>query len=154
MVTDESSNISGKCQHEREEPEETSNLTGKKKYQPPQAGETPPADASRLCLHHRFSLVSNLPLLAHTAGWDLPSFHGHRASLVLQMAKNLLATWETWIRSVGREDPLEKEMATHSSILAWKTLWTEEHGWLQSIRSVESDTATKQQQHLYSRIRK
>ena len=61
MVTDESSNISGKCQHEREEPEETSNLTGKKKkYQPPQAGETPPADASRLCLHHRFSLVSKI----------------------------------------------------------------------------------------------
>ena len=134
MVTDESSNISGKCQHEREEPEETSNLTGKKKkYQPPQAGETPPADASRLCLHHRFSLVSNLPLLAHTAGWDLPSFHGHRASLVLQMAKNLLATWETWIRSVGREDPLEKEMATHSSTLAWKIPWTEEPGRLQSM---------------------
>ena len=45
-------------------------------------------------------------------------------------------------------------MATHSSILAWKILWTEEHGWQQSIRSVESDTATKQQQHLYSSIRK
>ena len=44
----------------------------KKKDQPPQAGETPPAAASRFCLHHWLSWVSNLPLLAHTAGWDLP----------------------------------------------------------------------------------
>ena len=43
-----------------------------------------------------------------------------------QMVKNLLAVWETKYRSLGREDPLEKGMATHSSILAWKILWTEE----------------------------
>ena len=42
---------------------------------------------------------------------------------------------ETWIRSLGQVDPLEKEMATHSSILAWKTPWIEEPGGLQSMRS-------------------
>ena len=43
--------------------------------------------------------------------------------------------WETWVRSLGREDPLEKEMATHSSILAWRIPWTEEPGGLQSTGS-------------------
>ena len=47
------------------------------------------------------------------------------ASLVTQTVKNLPATWETWLQSLGQEDPLEKGMATHSSILAWKILWTE-----------------------------
>ena len=42
------------------------------------------------------------------------------------MVKSLPAVWETWVWSLGREDPLEKEMATHSSILAWKIPWTEE----------------------------
>ena len=56
-------------------------------------------------------------------------------SLVAQMAKHLPAMRETWVRSLGREDPLEKEMATHSSILAWKILWTEEPGGLQSMGS-------------------
>ena len=46
--------------------------------------------------------------------------------------KNLPAMQETWVRSLGREDPLEKGVATHSSILAWKIPWTEEPGWLQS----------------------
>ena len=44
------------------------------------------------------------------------------ASLVAQKVKRLPATWETWVRSLDQEDPLEKEMATHSSILAWKSL--------------------------------
>ena len=48
--------------------------------------------------------------------------------LVTQMVKNPLAVWETWVRSLGREDPLLKEMATHSSIFAWKIPWTEEPG--------------------------
>ena len=54
------------------------------------------------------------------------------------VVKNLSATQETqetWVRSLGREDPLEKEMATHSSILAWKIPWTEEPGRLQSTGS-------------------
>ena len=42
-------------------------------------------------------------------------------------------THETWVQSLGREDPLEKEMATHSSILAWEFPWTEERGGLQSM---------------------
>jgi len=51
-----------------------------------------------------------------------------RASLVAQRLNNLLATQETWVQSPGWEDPLEKGMATHSSILAWKIPWTEEPG--------------------------
>ena len=57
------------------------------------------------------------------------------ASLVVQMVKHLPTTWETWVRSLGREDPLEKEMATHSSIHAWKIPWTKESGGLQSMGS-------------------
>ena len=49
--------------------------------------------------------------------------------------KRLPAVQETWVRSLGRVDPLEKEMATHSSILAWKIPWTEESGGLQSMGS-------------------
>ena len=55
------------------------------------------------------------------------------ASLMAQTVKNLLAMQETWVRSLGWEDPLEKEMATHSSILAWRIPWTEEPGGLQSM---------------------
>ena len=54
------------------------------------------------------------------------------ASLVAQTVKNLPTMQETWVRSLGQEDPLEKELATHSSILAWRILWTEEPGRLQS----------------------
>ena len=50
------------------------------------------------------------------------------ASLVAQRVKRLPAIQETWVRSPGQEDPLEKEMATHSSILAWRISWTEEPG--------------------------
>ena len=53
-----------------------------------------------------------------------------------QMVKCLPAMWETWVLSLGREDPLKKEMATHSSTLAWKILWTEEPGRLQSMGSL------------------
>ena len=49
-----------------------------------------------------------------------------------QMVKNLPAVWEAWVQSLGQEDPLKKEMAIHSSILAWKVSWTEEPGRLQS----------------------
>ena len=57
------------------------------------------------------------------------------ASLVAQRVKNLTAMQETWVRSLDWEDPLEKEMATHSSIPAWRIPWTEEPGWLHSIES-------------------
>ena len=58
-----------------------------------------------------------------------------RASLVAQTVKNLPATKETWIQSLDWEDPLEKETAVHSNILAWRIPWTEEPGGLQSMRS-------------------
>ena len=49
------------------------------------------------------------------------------------MVKSLPAVWETWLQSLSQEDPLEKEMVTHSSILAWRIPWTEEPGGLQSM---------------------
>ena len=58
---------------------------------------------------------------------------GLDAFLVAQVVKNLPAMQETWIQSLGREDPLEKRMLTHSCILAWRIPWTEEPGRLQSI---------------------
>ena len=56
-------------------------------------------------------------------------------SLVAQIVKRLSTMRETWVRSLGREDPLEKEMAIHSSTIAWKIPWTEEPGRLQSMGS-------------------
>ena len=54
--------------------------------------------------------------------------------------KNLSAMWETQVQSLGWKDPLEKRMATHSSILAWRIPWTEEPGRLQSMGGKKSDT--------------
>ena len=72
-------------------------------------------------------------------------FHIYRdLFLVTQMVKSLPAVQETQVQSLDQEDPLEKEMATHSSILAWKIPWTEEPGRLQSMESrrVGHDCAT------------
>ena len=82
--------------------------------------------------------VSLCPALFCTLGPNLPVTPGislfptfaFRASLVAQRVKHLPAMRETWVRSLGQEDPLEKEMATHSSILAWRIPWTEEPGGL------------------------
>ena len=63
-----------------------------------------------------------------------------RLPLVAQMVKHLPAVWDTQIRSLGQEDPLEKEMATHSSTLAWKIPWMEEPGELQSMGVAKSWT--------------
>ena len=63
------------------------------------------------------SLSNLLELAKDREAWD---------SLLVQRLKRLPAMWENWVRSLGREDPLEKEMPTHSSILAWKIPWTEE----------------------------
>ena len=67
--------------------------------------------------------------------------YAHLYQLVAEMVKNLPAMQETWVQSLGRQDPLEKEMATHSSTIAWKIPWTEEPGGLQSMGSqiVEHD---------------
>ena len=71
----------------------------------------------------------------------------HETSLVAQMVKRLPTVRETWVRSLGQEDPLEKKMATHSSTLAWKIPWTEERSRLQSTGSqrVRQDWATSLQ---------
>ena len=62
----------------------------------------------------------------HLLGFEIAQLEFYWASLVAQMVKHLPATWGTWVRFLGQEDPLEKEMATHSSVLAWRSLWTEE----------------------------
>ena len=72
--------------------------------------------------------------------WDVGFRFSHTfiefmASLVAQRLKHLPEMWESWVRSLGQEDPLEKEMATHFSILAWRIPWGEEPGRLQSTGS-------------------
>ena len=71
-------------------------------------------------VHHSFVFASQSLLLLH---W---------ASLVAQLTKNLPAMQKTWVLSLGWEDPLEKEMATHFSILVWRIPWREELDRLQS----------------------
>ena len=69
----------------------------------------------------------------HIFDQDPPVSQG--TSLVAQMVKRLSTMWETWVQSLGWEDPLEKEMAIHFSTIAWKIPWTEEPGRLQSMGS-------------------
>ena len=72
------------------------------------------------------------------------NFVHRQASLLAQQVMNLPAMQETWVRSLGQEGPLEKEMATHSSVLAWRILWTEEPGkdTVQGVAGVGHDLAT------------
>ena len=70
--------------------------------------------------------VINFPIFVSKHLW---------ASLVAQMVKCLPAMRETWVQSLGQEDPLKKEKATHSSTLAWRIPWTEQPGGLQSMGS-------------------
>ena len=70
-----------------------------------------------------------------------PRPKGTLASLMAQVVKNLPAMQETQVRSLGLEDPLDKEMATHSNILAWEIPWIEEPGELQPMGCQELDTA-------------
>ena len=69
-----------------------------------------------------------------------PSLNPGQASLVAQLVTNLPAMQETQFQSLGQEDPLEKEMAIHSSILAWRIPWTEDPVGLQSMGSQKSQT--------------
>ena len=62
--------------------------------------------------------------------------------------------WETWVWSLGREDPLKKEMATHSSTFAWEILWTEEPGGFLGLQSVRHDLETKRQQQINNLLKK
>ena len=74
-------------------------------------------------------------------------WHLNWTSQVAQMVKHLPGVQETWVQSLGWEEPLEKEMATHSSILVWRNPWTEEPGGLQSMGHKESNR-TEQLPHI------
>ena len=71
----------------------------------------------------------------HKINYYVAQNREYRASLLAQTVKRLPAMQETWVQSLGREDPPEKAMATHSSTLAWKSPWTEQPGRLQSTGS-------------------
>ena len=74
--------------------------------------------------------------MLHFASLVVPANAGDtQAFLVAQLVKNPPAMQETWVRSLGWEDPLKKEMVIHSSILTWEIPWTEEPGGLQSMES-------------------
>ena len=93
-----------------------------------------------LDLHTDFSGGKDVDLLIPS--WTIFQFdpYSQRAALVAQWVKNVPAVQETQVPSLGWEDPLEKKMASHSSILAWRIPWTEEPGGLQSLGSQEVDT--------------
>ena len=74
--------------------------------------------------------------------------------MVAQMVKNLPIMQETWVQSLGREDPLKEGMATHSSVLGWRIQWTEELGGLQSMVRKESDTTGQLTLSLFERMMK
>ena len=76
--------------------------------------------------------TNHQPHRLSTFGWD---FIQHRASLVAQLVKNPPTMWDTWVQFLDWEDSLEKGTATHSSILVWRTPWTEEPDGLQSMGS-------------------
>ena len=79
-----------------------------------------------------FSLLGSLPQMPFFSFYYLVNSY---SSLVAQLIKHLPTVQETQVRFLGQEDPLEKEMATHSIILAWRIPWTEEPGRLQSTGS-------------------
>ena len=92
------------------------------------------------CPPPRIFLIQGLNL--HLLHWQVVLYHW--ASLVPQMVKRLPAMWETWVQALAQEDPLGKEMATHSSTLAWKFPWTEEPSRLLSPWGCrKSDTAER-----------
>ena len=95
--------------------------------------------AFQLIIHTKIWVIVMLGHSLHL----IKTFLNNWASLVVQRLKRLPAMWETWVLSLGWEDPLEKEMAIHSSILAWRIPWTEELGGLQSTGRKESDTTER-----------
>ena len=105
-------------------------------FQPKCPSPFSPGTPSSRNLFLPLPLWAQCPSLTALATLHCNSFHAppldFGASQVAQTVKHLLAMWETWVQSLGRGDPLEKEMATHSGTLAWKIPWTEEPGELQS----------------------
>ena len=101
---------------------------------------------SLIHLNMLFSMVPQSPHLEqkhnHFTGmveWFMEFYTAHRASLVAQMVKNLLAMWEIWVRSLGWEDPLEEGMVIHSSILAWRIPMDRGAWWATVHRVADSD---------------
>ena len=97
-------------------------------------------DISEIQISYQAGRAIRVPSVSHCSyksSWSTinpDSMYVHSpTSLVAQTVKPLPAMWETWVQSLGLEDSLEKEMATHSSTLAWKIPWTEEPGRLQSM---------------------
>ena len=84
---------------------------------------------------------------------EVQKFLAYFCHLVAQMVKNLPAMWKTLVRSLGQEDPLEKKLATHSSILAWRIPWTEEPGGLYIVHGgVKSQTQLSTRSHTDSQM--
>ena len=96
---------------------------------------------SRLAASPRHPRYIHRPPRCSSAGTALKGHQSFCASLVAQLVKNMPAVPETGVRSLGQEDPLEKGMAAHSSVLFWEIPWTEELGRLQSMGSQKSDVA-------------
>ena len=110
-------------------------------------GSSPTRD--RTYIGRQVPLPLHYLLMSTVLFWRLYTFKW--ASLVAQMVKNLPAVWETWIQCLGWEDPLEKETATHSSVLASEIPWTKESSRQKSMGSgrkrIRHDLVTKQQQY-------
>ena len=87
----------------------------------------------QICIHGFHEVAKRITSHREALHYLLPL--GDPATQVARMVKNLLVMQEATVRPLGWEDPLEKGMATHSSILAWRIPWTEEPGWLQSLGS-------------------
>ena len=92
----------------------------------------------------RFALLKLISQMRNDLLLQLLFANEKKVSLVAQTVKNLPAMQETWVWSLGQEDPLEEEMATCSSILAWRIPWTEEPGGLQSM-GLQSQTGLSDQ---------
>ena len=91
-----------------------------------------------------FPFLHSFPIL--DTAWLFEERHSNRWNFLDGSVVKNLSMQETWVRSLGQEDPLEKKMAIHSSILAWETPWTVEPGGLQSTGiTKELDITTKQQ---------
>ena len=97
-------------------------------------------------MYHKNSTEKSIFFFLDNSNWTNIILNKSMVALVAQLVKNLPAMQETCVQFLGQEDTLEKEMASHSSILAWRIPWTEKPGRLRSMGSQESrhDLATKQ----------
>ena len=87
--------------------------------------------------------LGSIPGLGRSRGEGIGyPLHYSWASLLTQLVKKPPAVWETWLRSLGWEDPLGEEMTTHSSVLAWRIPWTEEPGGLHTVHEVTKSRDT------------